>query len=253
MRGNLTLTAGILAIAGATGCTGAAFREAQRAACDPHDLSGCIVDEVRVYGNTEVLASDVKEHIATAESSHVFGGALEHVPILSLWDNLTVEYERFDRYVMQRELERVERYYRARGYYEAHVRSGRVTRLPNGHVAVEIIVDEGIPELLTKLDIKWNDWRVDAETRGVTKAVTEIKSDIALAVPFDEDVFESNKRRLLRAMTDHGFAYAKADLHANVDLPSHSVDASYTLTLGPRCTFGAIEVAGLRDLSEGPV
>ena len=38
---------------------------------------------------------------------------------------------------------RVERIYRAHGYYEAHARAGRVEKASDGHVKVTIVVEEG--------------------------------------------------------------------------------------------------------------
>ena len=74
------------------------------------------VDGVRVDGNDKVSGSDIEEKMATAESPKFLG----------LFRGVVYDYELFDRTVLQRDLERVERYYRARGYYEAQVRAGRV-------------------------------------------------------------------------------------------------------------------------------
>jgi outer membrane protein insertion porin family/translocation and assembly module TamA len=242
-------------VAGAlsAGCNSAALREAQRAACDPHDLSGCVIQDVRIRGNVQVPEEDIEERLATAESAHVFGGALEHVPILALWDRLTAEYERFDRFVLERDLARVERIYRARGFYEAHARAGRVRRLKNGRVRVEIVVDEGVPVRLAKVDLAWKDWRPAEETRDVTRLATEIQGELKLGVPFDEDPYEKTKQKLLRMLTDRGFAYARVEGRVDVDLATHTAKVVYTLTLGPRCDFGDVRIVGLRQIPEKPV
>jgi outer membrane protein insertion porin family/translocation and assembly module TamA len=243
----------LLLVIGAWGCTGAAFRAASKTACDPNDLSGCIIEDVRIRGNSSVASEDIKERLATTESSHVFGGALEHVPLLSIWDNLTVEYERFDRFVLERDLARVGRFYRARGFYEAQVRAGRVIKLDSGRVRVEIAVEEGIPIRIASVDLAWKDWRFSEDTREVTGAIADLKSRVAIGTVFDETTFETTKRQLLRAMTDRGFAYARVDAHANVDLPTHTVAIVFDLALGPRCEFGPITIEGLKDVPEGPV
>ena len=100
--------------------------------CNPQDLSGCIIEEVDVLGNEEVPDSAIKDRIATAESAHPLGGILQGIPIAGLSDVLAVEYERFDRFVLERDLTRVERYYQTRGFYDARVTAGRVTSAASG-------------------------------------------------------------------------------------------------------------------------
>ena len=95
--------------------------------CVQRDLSGCVIDDVTVVHNETVPSSEITEKLATAESKHPLGGIFENVPILSLWDRLSVEYERFDPFVLERDLARVERIYRSLGYYDAHARTGHVT------------------------------------------------------------------------------------------------------------------------------
>ncbi len=79
--------------------------------------SGCAIEDVSFEGDEVISGDELAARIATAESSRLLAGALEPVPILSIWDALTVEYERFDRFVLERDLARIERYYRARGFY----------------------------------------------------------------------------------------------------------------------------------------
>ena len=66
--------------------------------CERPDMGGCLIDEVAVKGNSEVATSAIKEKIATSEINHsLFGGFIEDVPIVSLYDRLTVEYGVFDK------------------------------------------------------------------------------------------------------------------------------------------------------------
>src|SRR5882757_8410911 len=81
-----------------------------------------------------VAASTIEEKIATAASPRFLGVFPRGV---------VLDYELFDRYVLDRDLIRIERIYRARGYYESKVRAGRVERTSDGHVRVTVIVQEG--------------------------------------------------------------------------------------------------------------
>lgn len=218
--------------------------------CRPDDLSGCIIEEVEVLGNEAIADAAIKERIATAESAHALGGLLSGIPVLGLSDLLTVEYEYFDRFLLERDLARVERYYRARGFYQARVTASRVMkRKSDGRVRVEIVVHEGPPVLIRRVDLKWKDWRLP-EAAEVTKPVTEAKNELGVGARMEEDAYERAKKSLLLAMTDRGFPYANVVGQVKVDLVAHTADVTYTLELGPRSKFGRIRLVGLGELPE---
>ncbi len=221
--------------------------------CRPTDLSGCIIEDVEILGNEAIADAAIKEHIATAESTHLLGGILQGIPIISLSDALAVEYEYFDRFVLERDLQRVERYYRARGFYEARVSAGRVIRRKSdGRVRVEIAVSEGPPVLIRRVALEWKDWRLP-EAAEVTKPVTEAKNELDAGKRFEEETYEKTKKAIARAMTDRGFPYASVTGQVKVDLVKHRAEVTYTLQLGPRAKFGPIRIVGLGELPEGLV
>lgn len=220
--------------------------------CERADLSGCSVENVDVYGNRNVSGSDITSKIATAETRHVLRGVFQHVPILSLWDKLTIEYERLDPFVLQRDLDRIERLYRARGYYETHVRAGRIFRKRGDAAAVEIIVDEGKPVKVARVNVTWKDYKPGAADK-VLGPVKNIIDSIKSGVIFEEEPFEDTKTSLLRALTDRGFAYAKVEGKGGVDINRHEARIVYTIELGPHCTFGDISITGQGDLPTVPL
>lgn len=211
--------------------------------CERADLSNCVIQKVEVLGNHAVATSDIKDKIATTETSRLFSGVVEHIPILGVWDRLSVDYERLDPFVLERDLARIERIYRARGYYEARVRAGRTIKLPNKQVRVEIVVDEGQPVHIARVDLTWKDPRGDLRA-GVTRAIDSARKDLTIGATFEEAGFEATKKKLLRAMTDRGFAYAQATGDAHVDLTTHQATVVYTLELGPESRFGPITIEG---------
>ena len=230
------------------GCT----KNSTREVCRPGDLGRCIIEDVDIPDADEVAAADTQGRIATTQTSHMLFGAFRHVPVLSILDAVSVEYERFDRFVLERDLQRIERYYRARGFYEAHVRAGRVTRRPDGRVRVEISVDEGKPVTISRVDLEWKDWDLE-RARGVTKDVTEEKNTLRIGDRFEEEAYERTKELIRRAMADRGFAYAKVEGRSYVDLVRDEAQIVYTIELGPHCTFGDITVVGLGELPEAPI
>jgi outer membrane protein insertion porin family/translocation and assembly module TamA len=221
-------------------------------ACRPSDLGRCVIEDVDVDGNSVVGDAEIEGSIATAQTSHLLGGVFKNVPVLGILDAASVEYERFDRFVLERDLARIERYYRARGFYEARVRAGRVTRRTDGRVRVEISVEEGPPVKVGRVDLEWKDWSLPL-AKDVTKPVAEAKDQIKVGNRFEEAEYEKTKRLILRAMTDRGFAYATVAGKASVDLVRHEAQVVFTIELGPHCTFGDVTIAGHGELPEAPL
>ncbi|WP_257792784.1 MULTISPECIES: outer membrane protein assembly factor [Sorangium] len=227
----------------------------QPPACTRPDLSGCAIEEVSFDGDEVISGDELAERIATAESSHLIG-PLEHVPILSIWDALTVEYERFDRFVLERDMARIERYYRARGFYNARARAARVQRTggpgKEGRVRVRIVVSEGQPVKIASVDLEWRDWTLE-KGKDVVRPVTDAKARLRIGERLEEEQYEELKKALLRVLTDRGFAYATVEGHVDVDLVKNEARVRYTIELGPECTFGKVKLEGLGELPEGPV
>ncbi|WP_438026867.1 BamA/OMP85 family outer membrane protein [Sorangium sp. So ce233] len=237
---------------GASACTASR----QPPACTRPDLSGCAIEDVSFEGGEVISGDELAERIATAESSHLLGGAFERVPILSIWDALTVEYERFDRFVLERDMARIERYYRARGFYNARARAARVQRMggpgKEGRVQVRIVVSEGDPVKVASVDLQWRDWTLE-KGRDIARPVTEAKNQLKIGERLDEDQYEELKKSLLRVLTDRGFAYATVEGHVDVDLVKNEARVRYTIELGPECTFGKVNLKGLGEIPEAPV
>lgn len=164
---------------------------------------------VALQGADRVDEDDIAEKIAT-ESSPKF---------LGLFRGVVYDYEIFDRWVLQRDLARIERYYRARGYYDAHVRAGRVIKRPNGHVRVQILVDEGQPVRIQEVLFDG----IGALPPKLRTRVRELSVDqLPLGSVFDEQVYEETEARIHRLLTNEGLAYAKVSRDAVVDLVHHS-------------------------------
>lgn len=198
------------------------------------------VDAVDVRGSDRVDEDDVVDGIATTASPKFLG----------LFRGVVYDYTVFDRNVLQRDLARVEAIYRSKGFYEAHARAGRVHRIDEKHVRVEILVEEGAPVVVGKV-------RVEG-LEGVPENVAQIARDAAAKAlpagePFAEEKFDAALSSVRRALTDRGFAYAKVKNDAAVDLVTHRADVVLGVTPGSACVFGDVHVVGLQTLPEAPV
>ena len=155
---------------------------------------------------------DVADKLATTASPKFLG----------LFRGLFYDYEIFDASMLQRDLARVERYYRGHGFLDAHARAGRVVHVGDGsHVRVEIVVDEGPRPLVRNL-------RVDGLDDAPPDIAADVRAAAASALPagarFDEDAYAKAKTAVARALTDRGYAYATVKSDAQADLAAHTID-----------------------------
>jgi outer membrane protein assembly factor BamA len=208
-------------------------------------LSGCSripegkssVDAVQVSGAKKVDADDVEKKIATAPSEKFLG----------LFRGVLYDYSTFDRFVLQKDLARVEAFYRSKGYYEAHARAGRIFQKDEKHVEVEIVVEEGPLVTVREVRVQGLDGVApdvrDAAIRGANEA---LKKDAA----FEEEQFTKAEGNIRSALADRGYAYVEVKSDAAVDIVQHKADAIFNVTPGPICKFGPITIEGLGELPE---
>jgi outer membrane protein insertion porin family/translocation and assembly module TamA len=199
-----------------------------------------VVDTVDVRGARLVETSDVEEHLATAPSPKFLG----------LFRGLIYDYTVFNQRTLDLDLERVERYCRARGYYDARARSGLVTSTSQGHVAVSIELEEGAPMLVGRVTVQGVS-QLPAELQ--TAINKRIARSLAVGGLFDEDNYLQGEQRATRVLTNAAYAFAKVTRRAQVDLATHTADVVYVVVAGPTAVLGEITFEGLGGLPELPV
>ena len=189
------------------------------------------VDSVAVRGTHKLSASDIEEKIATAPSPKFLG----------LFRGVVYDYELFSRATLQRDLARIERYYRARGYYDAHAIAGLVTHTDDKHVHVEIEVEEGPPVVNAPSKLEG----VAGLPKEIIDAVNRAARDLLPpGDPFDEDKFQEAQDAVRRALTDAGYAYAKVERDALVDLVKHTALPVFTVVPDQPAKFGKVVIEG---------
>ncbi len=151
-----------------------------------------IVEHVRVTGARAVDPEIAADHLATRASSRMFGRHLT--------------YETYDRFVVDRDVRRLERYYRARGYFRARVVAGRVHLLPGDAVDVEFLVDEGPAARVTAVRLDRPPVLDPEAGRALAKAET-----LRLGDTFDEERYQAMKKSVAQALSDHGYAHVSVE------------------------------------------
>ncbi len=223
--------------------------------------------DIATRAERSVDEEDAKSRLATRETRHFLPfELLEGVPVLGIFDALTVEYQAFDRFVLERDLERFRRYYRARGFYDAAVWAGRVIEDGTGRVRIEIVVSEGEPVLLGAAEVVFPeglsrppeelDSLFDARFR-IEAVVAEYRKKPAVSgegLPrFDEERFDDVAKKLARTLGDAGFAYATVERSADVDLRTRRARVRFSVHPGPLATFGDLTIVGAGELGESVI
>lgn len=194
------------------------------------------LESLKVTGNANVADDDIAERIASRETPKFLG----------LFPGVIYDYEVFNRFVLERDLQRIERLYRARGYYQAHARAAHVYR-SGAKVRVEIVIEEGEPVLLRRLDVHGIEQLPPALRREAYTAVTD---ELPLGKPLEEEQLDSASKALALVLGDNGYAQAKVRKSADVNLPANVASAGFWVEAGQPSELGEITLQGLADLPE---
>ncbi len=207
------------------------------------------VKSVELSGNEVIDADDLREKLATTASPKFLG----------LFRGIVYEYSVFDRFVLERDLQRIERYYRAVGYYHARVRAGRVFFVESNKVRVDIRIEEGPPMLVGRVDVHGLEGFPEERSKRIIRRVqrqicgkggcTAKEGDR----PFEEERFVKAAELIEHAVGDEGYAYATVQRAADVDLPKNRVAVGFFVKLGPKAKYGKITIVGLGKVPEEPV
>ena len=204
------------------------------------------VDSVRILNAKALTAGEIEEKLGTQASTK----------FLFLFQGVAYDYEVFDESVLQRDMARIERLYRAKGFFDAHARAGRVFRVNASHVRVEIAVEEGQPTINRNVTV------VGLETLPADVAAAALaaaRDGLPRRSVYEDEKFTKAQDAVKTALTDRGYAYADVGADAEVDIGEHVADYGFKVVPGPRATIGHISIVGLEpggkreEIPEGPM
>ncbi|MCA2978197.1 MAG: BamA/TamA family outer membrane protein, partial [Myxococcaceae bacterium] len=182
------------------------------------------VASLDIDGARAVPEAELKERIVTSAS-----------PWWPSWLPLVGRTEWFDANTWQADLRRLTRVYEAHGYYQARVLEDLVTETEREMVKLTVKVFEGKPAPLRRFTLTGLEGLagLDAEGLGRQRRLTPGRT-------FLEDDWAADKARVLTALHEAGYAEAQLAGEAVVDLDAPAVDASLTVTPGPRYRIGKV-------------
>jgi translocation and assembly module TamA len=184
-------------------------------------------------------------------------------PRLELWRWPWTEWTTLNVAVLEVDRRRIERFYRARGFYDARVVEVRYDppqaadpAAPAGGcdpnyeactVRIEIVVEEGQPLRVGRVEVSG----LEALPARVRRRVL----DDALLQPgarFDELDYDRGKQRLLEHLAEESYAEAQVEGQVRLDHQSKLAHASYRVKLGPAYRFSEVSVTGQGSLPKSP-
>jgi translocation and assembly module TamA len=146
-----------------------------------------------------------------------------------------------DPYLIQVDADRIRGEYLRKGFLDVDVRS-RVER--KGETATVIYtVEEGLRANTKTVIIGLPD---DVPAQKIREKLPLVEGQ-----PFDYEVYDLAKPQLLEVVQDAGYAHAQLDPSVIADRANHSAVVLLVYTPGPKCTFGKVEVTGVKgELAE---
>lgn len=158
------------------------------------------------------------------------------------------ERDVYDANLVARDLERVERYYRAHGYYDVKVVAARVERVGQRRVEIEIHVTPGPRVTVRKAEFD--------PPRSMWLEASGAISGLGLLAPgevFEESRLDQQTRDVQDALTKAGYAHAKVKVRAKVDLNARAADVVTEVKAGRLTRIGEIKIIGLKQIPEDKV
>jgi outer membrane protein insertion porin family/translocation and assembly module TamA len=206
-------------------------------------LSGCGTAPPRSVSQVSLLETAP----SAVDPEAALGGLTTREPRRVLW--IVQERDQYDPNLLARDLQRIERYYRAHGYYDAKVVAARVHVRPLGDLAIEIHVAPGERVLVRSIK---QDVRLLSLPGGMALRVTEVVR-LRPGQPFVEDELDRMKLDVERTLQEAGYAYARVQARATIDLNARAADIQVEVDPGQAARFGRIQISGLSHIPRDKV
>lgn len=186
-------------------------------------------------------------------------------PKWHLWTWPWTDWPLYDGIVLERDLERIVRWYAARGFYEARVVDWRVEPEAamssdtlgddatcdrqtddNGcEVRIVIVVDEGEPTIVSQVTVD-----------GLDELPQQLRNRLTSNMPFqvgerfDESTWEAVKAWVQETLSEASYALAEVTGQVVIDREAREARLHLEVTTGPSCRFGRRRVDGTEGVLE---
>ena len=168
---------------------------------------------------------------------------------IELWAWPWTEWPLFNETAFERDRDRIERWYAARGYYDARVVNTQLRRdEEEREIEVLFSVREGEPVLVVRIHLHG----LDKLPAGVREQVRDA-IELELGEPFDEAFYERSKRVTLEVLQEASYARAEVTGDVSLDPVQKLARVELRYKPGPTCRFGDVTIEGEGSLPAAPI
>ena len=175
-------------------------------------------------------------------------------PRINLWRWWWTDWPAFNLAVFEQDLERILRWYRARGYYDAQITETTFTPseaadpratpscdLENDVCEVRIVVkiDEGLPTRVRHIT-----WTGTDRLPGDMQRKLKRRGALKTGAPIDESDYDAAKQKMLDVLHDAGYAQARVTGRVDILTRLRQADVTFQIDHGPVYQFGKLKVEG---------
>jgi outer membrane protein assembly complex protein YaeT len=181
------------------------------------------VERIEFSGNKLFSADELNETLTTKTR-----------PWYRFWEDRPV----FDPVAFASDLERLQRFYESKGYYDTTVTYDLNVDDAHGLITARIMVHEVTPVLISDIDVQ--------VTGGPGQQPPPLPEQLPVkrGAVFREADYQQGEQVLRGFFLDHGYAHVKTERKAEVDLDEQRVRIRYLIEPGPIAVFGPTEIKG---------
>lgn len=187
---------------------------------------------------TAQLAIEGNERFTTAQ---LYG---EMVTTTRMWYTPWRARPHFDPVAFKTDVERLQRFYRAQGYYDARVTYELEVEQDSPLVTARISIDEGEPVIVSRvvLDV------IDEPTLTASMETLRSKLPLAEGGIFTEEHYQAAEAQIKAFLLDLHRGRAKVERKATVILEQHQANVQYSVEAGPVTVFGETTIEGTKQV-----
>ena len=176
------------------------------------------VEKIEISGNTKFSESEILKELLTKIR-----------PWYLFWETA----DAFDPITFREDLERIRRFYEAKGYYRAHVTYDLTADSQSGRLEIKIEVVEGAPVIVSQVNVEISDSSLSAPELPIKQG--EI---------FVEESYRKGEEVLRDFFLERGYAHVTTARRAEVNLDQDKATVWYQADPGPLTVFGETTVQG---------
>src|SRR5262245_24445957 len=156
------------------------------------------------------------------------------------WYTLWRPYPRFDPVTFKTDIERLRRFYRAQGYYDAQVSYSLEVRETDWLVTAHIDIKEGEPVQVTRVTLEVSD------APELASALETLRPSLPLTEGsvFTEEQYQETEAKIKEFFLEQHRGRVKVERKATMILDQRAAQVQYVVEAGPPTVFGETQVEG---------